>query len=265
VEHIEHPIVREALKMLGLGPHLEILSMADLPSNTGLGSSGSFTVGLLLALHAFKRESIDAQRLAEEAFHIEAELLGDPVGKQDQYIAAFGHVTEMTIDPEGAVMARRIDLDPRVQEQLENETLLFYTGIKRDASEVLSSQQASLTQHKTDVVGSLHEIKQIGQQVTHALSSGDLTSFGKLLDQHWQSKKGTSTLMTTSDIDRWYACGLANGALGGKLMGAGGGGFLMFYCPNDCKPRVRQALNAEGLQEMRFAIDDDGAKVIVNL
>jgi D-glycero-alpha-D-manno-heptose-7-phosphate kinase len=257
--------VREALKMLGLGPHLEILSMADLPSNTGLGSSGSFTVGLLLALHAFKRESIDAQRLAEEAFHIEAELVGDPVGKQDQYIAAFGHVTEMIIDPKGAVKARRIELDPRVQQQLENETMLFYTGIKRSASEVLSSQQASLTQREADVVGSLNQIKHIAHQVTDALSSGDLASFGNLLDQHWQSKKGTSTLMTTTDIDRWYECGLANGALGGKLMGAGGGGFLMFYCPNDCKPQLRRAMNAEGLREMRFAIDDDGAKVIVNL
>jgi D-glycero-alpha-D-manno-heptose-7-phosphate kinase len=171
----------------------------------------------------------------------------------------------MVIDPEGAVKAHRIELDPRVQEQLENETILFYTGIKRSASEVLSSQQASLTQGQTDVVGSLHQIKRIAEQITEALCCGDLTSFGRLLDQHWQSKKGTSTLMTTSDIDRWYACGLANGALGGKLMGAGGGGFLMFYCPNDCKPRLRQALNAEGLREMRFAIEDDGAKVIVNL
>jgi D-glycero-alpha-D-manno-heptose-7-phosphate kinase len=244
---------------------MEILSMADLPSNTGLGSSGSFTVGLLLALHAFKRESIDPQRLAEEAFEIEADLVGDPVGKQDQYVAAFGHVTEMIIDTEGAVQARRIELDPRVQQQLENEAMLFYTGITRRGSEVLSAQQASLTQRDIEVVTALDQIKDIGHQIADALSSGDLMTFGKLLDQHWQSKKGTSTIMTTSDIDRWYACGLANGALGGKLMGAGGGGFLMFYCPNDCKDRLRQAMSEEGLREMRFAIEHDGAKVIVNL
>jgi D-glycero-alpha-D-manno-heptose-7-phosphate kinase len=163
------------------------------------------------------------------------------------------------------VKARRIELDSRIQEQLENETMLFYTGIKRGASEVLGSQQASLTQRETNVVDSLTKIKSIGQQVADALSSGNLTNFGKLLHQHWQYKKGTSSLMTTSDIDKWYACGIANGALGGKLMGAGGGGFLMFYCPNECKPQLRHAMNDEGLTEMRFAIDDDGAKVIVNL
>src|SRR5581483_1682270 len=143
VEDIEHPIVREAMKLTGLDSHLEIVSIADLPSNTGLGSSGSFTVGLLEALHAYKRERVDEQRLAEEAFHIEAEILGEPVGKQDQYIAAFGQVIEMDIDKTGLVKTTYVHLPPEVKEQLEHDVMLFYTGIKRSASEVLGDQQKS--------------------------------------------------------------------------------------------------------------------------
>ena len=265
VDDIEHPIVREAMKLLGLESNIEIVSMADLPSSTGLGSSGSFTVGLLEALHAYKRERVDEQRLAEEAFHIEAEILGEPVGKQDQYIAAFGQIIEMNIEKDGKVGTTYLPLPSEVKQQLEHDVMLFYTGIKRSASEVLGDQQKSFAQGKVDATQSMHEIKAIGYKVADALRCGDLPAFGSLLHEHWQAKKRTSNIMTTSDVDRWYDLALASGALGGKLMGAGGGGFLMFYCPSEHKRRLRDAMNKEGLREMLFAIDDAGSKVIVNL
>jgi D-glycero-alpha-D-manno-heptose-7-phosphate kinase len=265
VEEIEHPIVRKALQLLGLGTGLEIISMADLPSNTGLGSSGSFTVGLLQALHSYRRESVSAQQIAEEAFHIEAELLGEPVGKQDQYVAAFGRVTAFQIACDGSVKATPINLRDEVLEQLENDSMLFYTGLKRSAGEVLGSQQKALAQHEGQITESLHQIKAIGHEVVSCLQDGNLTRFGELLDEHWQAKKRTSSLITTSEVDRWYDLARAEGVLGGKLMGAGGGGFLMLYCPNNHKAGLRKAMTAEGLKEMRFAIDQDGSKVIVNL
>jgi D-glycero-alpha-D-manno-heptose-7-phosphate kinase len=265
VDEIEHPIVREAMKLLGVGPGLEIVSIADLPSNTGLGSSGSFTVGLLQALHGLKHESVSAQQIAEEAFHIEAELLGDPVGKQDQYIAAFGSITSFHIDCNGSVDVKPFDLPEDVVDQLENDTMLFYTGIKRSATEVLTSQQQALEQGQTDITESLHEIKAIGYRIAYSLQERNLTKFGELLHEHWQAKKRTSGLITNSEVDKWYELARANGVLGGKLMGAGGGGFLMFYCPSGCKADVRNAMNAEGLQEMRFAIEPSGSKIILNV
>jgi len=265
VDDIEHPIVREALKLLGILRSLEIISMADLPANTGLGSSGSFTVGLLQALHALKRDHVGPQQVAEEAFHIEAEILGEPSGKQDQYIAAFGGITAFEIATDGSVKAMPVGLDEEVVDRLENDSMLFYTGLKRSSGEVLTSQQQALTNGHVDVAESLDEIKAIGREVSEALVQGDLTRFGALLDLHWQAKKRTSTLITTDEVDRWYALARAKGALGGKLMGAGGGGFFLFYCPNDYKSGLRKAMAAEGLREMRFAIDEDGSKVIVNL
>ena len=265
VEQIEHPIVREALKLLGVERGLEIVSMADLPSNTGMGSSGSFTVGLLQALHCLKRETAPPQQLAEEAFHVEAEVLGEPVGKQDQYIAAFGRITALEIDPDGHVEAAPLELREEVIEQLESDAMLFYTGIQRPASEVLGDQQQALSEGQADVAQSLHAIKAIGREVAGALQAGDLPRFGELLQAHWEAKKRTSTKISTSEVDRWYALARENGAVGGKLMGAGGGGFLMFYCPNHDKARLRQAMSAEGLREMRFAVDNDGSKVIVNV
>jgi D-glycero-alpha-D-manno-heptose-7-phosphate kinase len=265
VDEIEHPIVREALKLLGLEGGLEIISIADLPSNTGMGSSGAFTVGLLQALHCYKHETASAQQLAEEAFHIEAERLGEPCGKQDQYIAALGGIMALDIDPQGRVEASRLDLRDDAIEQLETNTLLFYTSIERPTSDVLGDQRQALSEGQADVVHSLHSIKAIGRQVAQALQACDLTRFGELLQEHWQAKKRTSTKISSADIDRWYALARENGALGGKLMGAGGGGFLLFCCPNSERPRLRQAMQQEGLRELRFAIDHDGSKVIVNV
>jgi len=265
VEEIEHPIVREALKLLHLDHGLEIVSMADLPSNTGMGSSGSFTVGLLQALHAFKRETVAPEQLAEEAFHVEAELLGEPVGKQDQYIAAFGRITSLEIDPQGRVAVTPLELREEVIEQLESDAMLFYTGIQRRASDVLGDQQQALSEGQADVAQSLHEIKAIGREVAAALQAGNLTHFGELLQAHWEAKKRTSAKISSSEVDRRCELARENGALGGKLMGAGGGGFLLLYCPNDHKAQLRKAMGAEGLKELRFAVDHDGSKVIVNV
>lgn len=263
-EEVEHPVVREALKFMGIRSHLEIVSVADLPANTGLGSSCSFTVGLLNALHAMKREHVPLDELAEEACYIEMERLGEPIGKQDQYIAALGGITCLEIDREGGVRTTSLDLPEEVVQELENNTLLFYTGIQRRASEVLSHQSRAAAQGDPRVVSALQAIKEIGREVADALRRGDLDRFGRLLDQHWQVKKTLSQRVSSEQIDRWYEMAKANGALGGKVMGAGGGGFFMFYCPNGQKSRLREALVAEGLREVRMGIDFEGSKVLVN-
>jgi D-glycero-alpha-D-manno-heptose-7-phosphate kinase len=264
VEDIEHPIVREALRLLNLESGLEIVSIADVPGNTGLGSSGSFTVGLLNALHTFKREHVSARVLAEEASTILMDILDEPIGKHDQYLAAFGGVICLDIAQDGTVaMSPGPVCDGTIQE-LENCVLLFYTGMTRMASEVLADQGRALSQGDEDVAGGLHSIKEIGWQVHEALGRGDLRRFGELLDHHWQSKKRLSKKVSSDHVDRWYEMARANGALGGKLVGAGGGGFLMLCCENGDKARLRQVMVAERLREMRFAIDFEGSKVLVN-
>lgn len=264
VEDIEHPIVREALRLLNLESGLEIVSIADVPGNTGLGSSGSFTVGLLNALHTFKRENVSARVLAEEASTILMDILDEPIGKHDQYLAAFGGVSCLDIAQDGTVEMSPCPVYDGTIEQLENCVLLFYTGKTRMASEVLGDESRAISQGDEDVAGALHAIKKIGWQVREALGQGDLRSFGKLLDHHWQSKKRLSKKVSSDHVDRWYEVARANGALGGKLVGAGGGGFFMFCCENGNKARLRQVMVAEGLREMRFAIDFEGSKVLVN-
>ena len=261
---VEHPIVREALKFTGLEKNLEIVSIADLPANTGLGSSCAFTVGLLNALHAMKREHVPLDELAEEACHIEIGRLGEPIGKQDQYIAAFGGITCLEIDREGGVRVSPVELPDETVQELENSTMIFYTGIQRSASEVLRDQSKATEESDTQVTRALHMIKDIGREVMSALGRGDLDRYGRLMDQHWQVKKTLSNKVTAGNLDRWYETAKSHGALGGKVMGAGGGGFFMFYCPNGQKGRLREALTAEGLKEMRLGIDFEGTKVLVN-
>jgi D-glycero-alpha-D-manno-heptose-7-phosphate kinase len=263
-EELEHPIVREALRLLGLGSGLEIVSIADLPANTGLGSSSSFTVGLLHALHAFKGESVSPRQLAEEAFHIEAEVLGEPIGWQDMCVAAYGGIVAIEIGKEGAVTVTPVPVADDVVDRLEAEVMLFYTGIKRSAGEMLRDQSQALTQGNEAVIQALHEIKAIGLEVRDALQRGDLLRFGELLHRHWEVKKTMSPKISSDHIDQWYQLARRNGALGGKVMGAGGGGFFMFYVKSEDKARLRDALTAEGLREMRFAVEWDGSKVIIN-
>jgi len=264
VDLIEHPIVREALKQLGIGEHIEITSIADVPANTGMGSSSTFTVALLLALHAYKREHLGPQALAEEAYHIEREILREPVGKQDQYLAAFGGIVTMDIAPSGHVDVGSVALNENAHDDFESNLLLFYTGIRRSASEVLKTQDTHAKQADSDVVARLDRIKEIGFEVRCAIEAGDIRRFGELMDTHWQTKKKLSGKISTSDVDRWYELALEAGALGGKLMGAGGGGFLLFYCDSR-KRALRAAMAEQGLREVKFHIDWDGAKVVANL
>lgn len=263
-DDVDHPIVREALKLTAIDRNLEIVSVADLPANSGLGSSCSFTVGLLNALHALKRQQLSFEELAEEACHIEIERLREPIGKQDQYIAAAGGVTCLEIDREGGVRVSSLPLPDEIVQELETNTMIFYTGVQRRASEVLLSQSRATDEEDPRVTQALHMIKDIGHEIKAALVCGDLDRFGWLMDQHWQAKKGLSASVTSSDIDAWYETGKAHGALGGKVMGAGGGGFLIFYCPNGTKGRLRAAMTAHGLKEMRLGIDHEGSKVVSN-
>ena len=263
VEEIQHPIVREALKLLGYDGSLEITTIADVPANTGLGTSSSFTVGLLNALHTYKRESITAKALAEEACRIEIDILGEPVGKQDQYMAAFGGITCLTFAKNGEVTVTPLNISPDIIEELERHIMLFYTGIRRNSADVLSGQNNASQRDDKKVIENLHKIKEIGEEAKIALESGNVHRFGELLHTHWQSKKNLSHKVSRPEIDRWYALARQNGALGGKIMGAGGGGFFMFYVEGN-KNRLRQAMRRENLREMRFKFDLEGSKVLVN-
>jgi len=263
VEDIRHPIVREALRLLGYDGSLEITTIADVPANTGLGTSSSFTVGLLNALHTYKRESITLKALAEEACRIEIDILKEPIGKQDQYMAAFGGITCLTFDKNGEVTVTSLNISPDTIEELERHIMLFYTGIRRNTADVLSEQNKASQKDDKKVIDSLHKIKEIGEKAKLALESSNVHRFGELLHLHWQTKKNLSNKVSRPEIDRWYALARQNGALGGKIMGAGGGGFFMFYVEKD-KNRLRQVMRRENLKEMRFKFDLEGSKVLVN-
>lgn len=264
VEQLQHPIVRETLRLLGLSEGLEIISIGDVPANTGLGSSGSFTVALLLALHTFKGEHRTPQELAEESFTIQADILGEPIGKQDEYMAAYGGVTNLLIDQAGGVIAQAVSMPSGVVQEFEHDLLLFYTGIQRKASDILAEQGKAVRSQHTIVSNSMHHIKTIGQQITAALVAGQPDRVGELMHDHWVHKQQIATAMAPPAVSRWYDVGRACGAIGGKLVGAGGGGFLLLYCPHN-KPAIRQALAAEGLRELHFRFDSEGAKVVMNM
>jgi D-glycero-alpha-D-manno-heptose-7-phosphate kinase len=263
--HIEHPLLREALLHTRTSSGLEISAMADVPGRTGLGSSGAFTVALLAALHAHRREQVPRQDLAEEAHYVEAGRARQPAGKHDHYLAVFGGITCLEIDTNGRVAVTPLRVSQHVVEELRSCVLLFYTGIERESADLLSQQEADTRQGKPAVLDSLHQVKRIGLRIKAALEEGDLDGFGRLLHEHWQVKKQRSGLMSNAQIDRWYDLGLQAGALGGKIMGAGGGGFLMFYCPPACRLRLRQEMAAAGLREMSFDFDREGAKVLMDV
>jgi D-glycero-alpha-D-manno-heptose-7-phosphate kinase len=264
-DEIEHDLVRPALKQLQLNGSLEIASMADVPAGTGLGSSGTYLVALLAALHELKREKVPCQELAEEACHIEMELAGHPVGKHDHYIAACGGLTCMEIGTDGRVQASALEVSLTTLEELRNSVLLFYTGILRSSGDILAAQQQDTQRGDVAVVDSLHRTKELGYRIKELLEQGDVDRLGLLLDEHWQNKKRRSAKISNASIDAWYQLARENGALGGKIMGAGGGGFFMFHCPNNHKSQLRRVLGQAGLQEMPYDLDFDGAKVLVNL
>jgi D-glycero-alpha-D-manno-heptose-7-phosphate kinase len=257
--------VRPALKCLGLSGSLEIVSMADVPAGTGLGSSGTYLVALLCALYELRRDKVPLQALAEQACHIEMDLAGHPVGKHDHYLAAFGGFTCLDIHRDGKVVVSPLDISLTTVEDFRACVLLFYTGITRSSTNILEEQKHATLQGEGTIVDSLHRTRELGYAVKEALEQGDLERFGTLLDEHWQNKKRRSAKISDPTIDRSYEAARANGALGGKIMGAGGGGFFMFYCPNNHKARLRKAMAAEGLREMSYDFDFEGAKVLLNV
>jgi len=260
---IEHPIVREAFCLHGMtGQSLEVTSMADIPAGTGLGSSGSFTTALLKALHAHNRSLVSPAELAEEACKIEMEKLKEPIGKQDQYIAAHGGLTCFKFLPDGTVEVSPLKISEETLYNLEDNLLLFFTGYSRSASKILKEQDDRSRKEDSAMVDNLHFVKELGYRSKDALEAGDLDEFARLMDVHWQRKKERYGAMSNADINDWYDHAMQNGALGGKLIGAGGGGFLMFYAAD--KARLRHALREKGLREVRFKFDFEGAKIVVN-
>ncbi|HEV2139010.1 MAG TPA: hypothetical protein VGR53_09210 [Nitrososphaerales archaeon] len=257
-----HPLVREGLDMVGIKSGIEIVSIADAPAATGLGSSGSFCVGLLRALHAYLREEKSTHYVAEEACSIAMKRLEEPSGKQDEYVGAFGGIRAYDVDRDGEVRTESIPLSTHSLAELEANILMFYTGITRKSSSVLSKQNAAI--ERDGAIEKMDKIKEIGFKVRDALAGGDLTKFGELLDEHWKVKRGVVSEMSNDRIDNWYRVAKENGALGAKVVGAGGGGFLMLYCENG-RSKLRTAMDKQGLVEHRFRFDFEGSKTVYNV
>ena len=260
---IEHPIIREALQMLGFKtPQVEITTLADIPAGTGLGSSGSFTTALLKALYTHRKRHLHQEELAELACHIEIEKLGEPIGKQDQYIAAIGGVTCFTFHKDEKVTAQPLNISMDTMFDLEDNLLLFFTGFSRSASGILKDQKVKSQQNDADMLNNLHYVKDLGYRSRDALLAGKTELFGDLMHEHWEHKKRRSGGMSNPQIDDWYTLGMKNGAVGGKLVGAGGGGFLMFMARD--RNKLRHAMTGAGLEEVRFKFDFEGAKVVMS-
>jgi D-glycero-alpha-D-manno-heptose-7-phosphate kinase len=240
---------------------LEITSMADIPAGTGLGSSGSFTTALLKALHTLKKNLVHPHELAQQACQIELEILKEPIGKQDQYISAFGGITCFRFLPNGQVEAWPLKITQQTQHELEDHLLLFFTGYTRSAGDILKEQDARSRRNDSEMIANLHFVKQIGHDTQEALEKGDTWRLGELMNIHWERKKQRASQMSNERINHWYDLAMQNGAVGGKLIGAGGGGFLMFFCEE--RSRLRQAMAEQGLQEVRFRFDFEGTKVLI--
>jgi len=265
VESIRHRIFREALRMLGIDRGIELTSVADLPANSGLGSSSSFTVALLNALHTYQRDFVSSLQLAEEACEIEMVRLGDPVGKQDQYIAAFGNITALEIDRDGTVHVKPVPVREEVLDELQNNLVIMYSGVERPARLVLSEQGERVRKQDPTTVAGMHRIKELGHEVYRLLTQADPDRYGELLHEHWTRKRQLASGMTDGVLDEHYEAARRAGAIGGKLMGAGGGGFFMFYTRPSDKRRVWEAMVGRGLKPLRFRFDLDGARIVANL
>lgn len=261
-DELQHPIIREALKLTNVrGNYLEITSMSDIPAGTGLGSSGSFTTALLQALHVLNREIVPKEQLAEQACQIEIGMLKEPIGKQDQYIAAFGGLTGFTFHQDGGVTTEPLRVTAETLANLEDNLVLFFTGYTRSASAILRDQDSRTKDDDRGMIQELHATKEIGHASKNAIESGDLRAFAGLMHDHWERKRKRQSGMTNARIDDWYELARKNGALGGKLIGAGGGGFLMFYTED--KTRLRHALQAAGMAEVRFSFDFEGTGTVI--
>ena len=260
IDEIRHPLIREVMRLHEVPPPVEVVSMADIPAGTGLGSSGAFTVGLLRAVHALKRKYVDPGIVAEEACKIEIETLQEPVGKQDQYIAAYGGLACFEFLQDGEVRVNPLNISNGTLYDLEEHLVMFFTGYSRNASVVLDDQKTRSEMGDTAMLDNLHYIKELGLCIKFALERGDVKRFGELMHEHWQHKKDRSPGTSNEGINHWYDVGRENGAIGGKLVGAGGGGFLLF-CAED-RDALRRAMQKEGLREVRFGFDHEGSKLL---
>jgi len=268
LEHVEklsevnHPIIREAIQMLDFRtPQIELTTLADIPAGTGLGSSGSFTTALLKALYAHRKKLLHAQELAELACHLEIDRLREPIGKQDQYIAAYGGITCFQFHKDDRVSAEPLKIGMDTLFDLEDNLLLFFTGFSRSASAILKDQQVKTERHDEDMLRNLHYVKELGYCSQRALVEGNAPLFGELMHDHWEHKKKRSQGMSRPKIDEWYELGRKNGAIGGKVVGAGGGGFLLFYASD--RNKLRHAMAKAGLEEVRFRFDFEGTKIVM--
>lgn len=262
VDQVEHPMIREAVRMLDFKtPQLEITTLADIPAGTGLGSSGSFSTALLKALYAHRRRLLHPGELAQIACDIEINRLGEPVGKQDQYIAAYGGITWFEFQPDDSVEAGPLQISMDTLFDLEDNLLLFFTGFERRAGSILKDQHERTLKADAEMLDNLHYVKELGLRSQQALVAGHTGEFGEILHEHWLHKKKRSGGMTNSRIDEWYELGRRSGAVGGKLVGAGGGGFLLFYAED--RNRLRHAMAKAGLEEVRFRFDFEGTKVLI--
>jgi D-glycero-alpha-D-manno-heptose-7-phosphate kinase len=263
IAEVKHPIIREALQILEFKtPQVEITTLADIPAGTGLGSSGSFTTSLLKALYTHRKRNLHQEELAELACHIEIDRLGEPIGKQDQYIAAVGGVTCFTFHKDDKVTVQPLGISIDTMFDLEDNLLLFFTGFSRSASGILKDQKVKSQQNDVDMLNNLHYVKDLGYQSRDSLVNGNTQLFGELMHEHWEHKKRRSGGMSNSKIDEWYEMGMKNGAVGGKLVGAGGGGFLMFMAHD--RNKLRHAMAHAGLEEVRFKFDFEGTKVVMS-
>lgn len=256
---IKHPIIKETLKRQEFfSEQIEITTLADVPSGTGLGSSGSFTSALIQALSQYNKKFISKKDIAELACHIEIDCLNEPVGKQDQYISTFGGIKCFTFKKNNEIIIEPLLISEKTISDLENNLLLFFTGFERSASTILSEQKKN---YKTKVIiDNLNYIKKLGYQIKNILEEGDTKSFGNILNEHWQHKKKRSKKMTNSNIDELYNVGLENGAIGGKVVGAGGGGFLLFYAKD--KNKLSNKMQSLGVEEIKFKFDKEGTKIV---
>lgn len=262
-DEVKHPIIRECFKLMEVtGSHLEVSSMADIPAGTGLGSSGTFCVALLRALHQLRRQPASVERLARLACEVEIHRLNEPVGKQDQYISAYGGITCFTFNRDDTVDAVPLKCREEVLHNLEDNLMLFFTGFSRSASEILRDQDERSKKNDQDVIANLHYVKELGLRSRAAMESGNLREFGELMDEHWKFKRSRSPDMSNETVDQWYEIAKQNGAIGGKLVGAGGGGFLMFYTED--RMRLRHAMTELNLKEVHFGFDYEGAKTILS-
>jgi len=264
LDELKHDMAREILRFTGFEKTIEITSIGDLPAQTGLGSSSCYAVGVFHALHTLKREYVPLAQLAEEDFKIEAGILKRPIGKQDPYLAAFGGLTVLDIAKDGTVKVRKANVTPEVMDELNRNMLVFFTGKTRPADDILSEQSKNVKEEKKEVIESMHYIKQLGYEILEAVEAGNVDEVGQKFHAHWEHKKKISSKMSNPEFDKIYAKALACGALGGKISGAGGGGFFTFYVPGDQK-RVRAAMSELGLREMRYRFDLEGSKVLVDL